>query len=101
MEILNIGEQKQRRTWTFRASTDYGELPKNTEFRRQIILMYADKADAYKMGNAIHEQLAGNKDYVENRIILNIDYRTEDGLYMVAYAVMADSESDPVINLEF
>ncbi|MDE6041508.1 MAG: hypothetical protein K2F99_08025 [Muribaculaceae bacterium] len=102
MDIINDLEgKKPKTTWTLRASTDYGDLPKNTEIRRQIILTYADKTEAYNTAGKIHAQLAGNKDYVESRIVLNLDYRTEDGLYMVFYAVMADSESDPKIELDF
>ena len=48
------------------------------------------------VGNAIHEQLRGKQDYIDNNIILNID--TD---YTVELYVMSDCKELPKIEIDF
>lgn len=41
-----------------------------------------DEKEQMAIGNAIHMQLAGNKDYIDNNIILNIDECNEINVYI-------------------
>lgn len=38
-----------------------------------VIILAKNKDEKMKIGSAIHEQLVGNKDYIDNNIILNVD----------------------------
>lgn len=62
------------------------------DIKREIIIKCEDKKDALVLGNAIHEQLRGNPDYVNNRIILNID--TEN---MVCLIIMHDAQDVAIV----
>ena len=39
--------------------------------KKIITIECSDKADAMRVGEAIHQQLVGNEDYVNNNIVLN------------------------------
>ena len=48
------------------------------------------------LGSSIHEQLAGNPNYVENRIILNVDQDRKIKIW-----IDDDCTELPIINLDF
>lgn len=41
--------------------------------KREITIKVNDEKEQLRIGNSIHEQLVGNKDYIDSNIILNID----------------------------
>lgn len=45
----------------------------SNKIKREIIIKCSEEKDQLAIGNAIHEQLRGNPDYIENRIVLNIE----------------------------
>lgn len=49
---------------------------------RKITITCSDDKDQLRVGNAIHEQLRGNPDYVNNNIILNIDVKNEVNMFI-------------------
>ena len=96
--------EKSKFTYTLRANSDgttYHDLPANTEIRREAIFLFSEQEVALEFGQTIHDQLVGNQDYIDCNIVLNISYRTDTGLYMVAYTVTADSKTDPELNIKF
>ena len=50
--------------------------------KMSIIIETANDEDKLKIGNHIHEQLVGNKDYIDNNIVLSIDVDNEVNLYI-------------------
>ena len=74
---------------------------KCTNLRKLIILRAASEYDELNIQNIIHEQLVGNMDYVDSRIILN-DSSTrkilgpeEEFKGEVHIYIFNDSETDP------
>lgn len=49
--------------------------------RMQIKVIVNDDKEQLAIANAIHEQLVGNPDYINDRIVLNIDVDGETNLY--------------------
>lgn len=49
--------------------------------KMQIKVIVNDDKEQIAIANAIHEQLVGNPDYINDRIILNIDVDGETNLY--------------------
>lgn len=45
----------------------------DNDLKLEITIKTKDNDEKLKIWNAIHEQLIGNKDYIYNNIILNID----------------------------
>lgn len=45
----------------------------NEKLKREITIVCGDEKEQEHLGNFIHEQLRGNKDYMDNNIVLNID----------------------------
>lgn len=45
----------------------------NTNERMHILTEVDDDKELLAIGNNIHEQLRGNKDYIDNNIIISID----------------------------
>ena len=45
----------------------------NTNERMHISIEVNDDKELLAIGNNIHEQLRGNKDYIDNNIIISID----------------------------
>lgn len=41
--------------------------------KMEITIKVNDEKEQLRIGNSIHEQLVGNKDYIDSNIILNID----------------------------
>ena len=50
--------------------------------RMHITIRTTDEKEQMRVGNSIHHQLVGNKDYIDNNIILNIDVDNEVNLYI-------------------
>ena len=53
----------------------------NEGIRMQIKVIVNDDKEQLAIANAIHEQLVGNPDYINDRILLNIDVDGETNLY--------------------
>ena len=49
--------------------------------RMQIKVTVNDNKEQLAIANAIHEQLVGNSDYINDRILLSIDVNGETNLY--------------------
>ena len=47
-----------------------------------ITIRTIDEKEQMRIGNSIHHQLVGNKDYINNNIVLNIDVDNEVNLYI-------------------
>ena len=67
--------------------------------RRQIIIKTQNSDEEYRIANKIHEKLAGNQDYIDSRIVLNMsaDRLDDDTENEVHLYIFNDSESDPEI----
>ena len=50
--------------------------------KTHITIRTIDEKEQMRIGNSIHHQLVGNKDYVDNNIVLNIDVDNEVNLYI-------------------
>ena len=50
--------------------------------KMHVTIRTIDNKEKMKYGSFIHHQLAGNEDYVNNNIILNIDNDNEVDLYV-------------------
>lgn len=54
----------------------------NDNFKMHVKITVNDEKDQMAIGNYIHEQLRGNKDYIDSNILLNIDTENEINLYV-------------------
>lgn len=52
------------------------------DLKMHITIRVVDEKEQLRIGNSIHCQLVGNKDYIDNNIILNIDTDHEVNLYI-------------------
>lgn len=52
------------------------------QLKMHITIRMVDDKEQMRVGNSIHHQLVGNKDYIDNNIILNIDMDNEVNLYI-------------------
>ena len=52
------------------------------QLKMHITIRTVDNKEQMRVGNSIHHQLMGNKDYIDNNIILNIDTDNEVNLYI-------------------
>ena len=52
------------------------------DLKMHIIVKTVNEEEKMRIGNSIHEQLVGNKDYIDSNIILNIDNENEVNLYV-------------------
>lgn len=68
----------------------------SNEVRYEMSIRTRTNEYKLKVGTAIHEQLKGNKDYIDNNIVLNID---EDCLVLLT--VMEDCKKFPKVVLPF
>lgn len=72
----------------------------NNELRRTIIIKTNSREEELRIGTKIHEQLRGNPDYIENRIILNMsDARDDQTENEVHVYIFSDAISDPEIRI--
>ena len=60
--------------------------------KKHIKIKVNDDKEQLPIANSIHEQLVGNPDYIDNRIVLNIDVDGEVNLY-----IFDDCKEDPTI----
>ena len=69
--------------------------------RRQIIIKTQDNEEEYRIANKIHEQLVGNQDYIDSRIVLNMadDRLDDDTKNEVHLYIFNNSETDPEIKI--
>lgn len=54
------------------------------------------ESEKMRIGSAIHEQLKGNQDYIDSRIILNVDDHCK-----VVLSIFDDATMIPVITVPF
>ena len=52
------------------------------DFKMHIIIITNDNKEKVRIANLIHNQLVGNKDYIDCNIILNDYYENEINLYV-------------------
>ena len=52
------------------------------DLKMHIIVKTVNEEEKMRLGKSIHEQLVGNKDYIDSNIILNIDNKNEVNLYV-------------------
>lgn len=52
------------------------------DFKMHIIIITNDEKETMRIGNSIHHQLVGNKDYIDSNIVLNINNKNEINLYI-------------------
>ena len=52
------------------------------DLKMKITIEVQDDKEKMAVGSRIHEQLRGNKDYIDNNIILNIDLENTVRLYI-------------------
>lgn len=70
------------------------------EIRRQIIIKTPSHEEEYRIAEKIHNQLVGNEDYIECRIVLNMSAdRADDTENEVHVYIFNDSKSDPEIRI--
>lgn len=50
--------------------------------KMHITIRTIDEKEQMRIGNSIHHQLVGNKDYIDNNIVLSIDVDNEVNLYI-------------------
>lgn len=54
----------------------------DNDFKMHIIIITNDNKEKMRIANLIHNQLVGNKDYIDCNIILNDYYENEINLYI-------------------
>ena len=54
----------------------------DNDFKMHIIIITNDNKEKVRIANLIHNQLVGNKDYIDCNIILNDYYENEINLYV-------------------
>ena len=54
----------------------------DNDFKMHIIIITNDNEEKRRIANLIHNQLVGNKDYIDCNIILNDYYENEINLYV-------------------
>ena len=64
----------------------------NSKLKKYIKITVADEDEQLKIGNSIHEQLRGNKDYMDSNIVLNLDTKNKINLY-----IFKECNSEPTI----
>ncbi len=52
------------------------------QLKMHVTIRTVDDKEQMRVSNSIHHQLMGNKDYVDNNIILNIDMDNEVNVYI-------------------
>lgn len=62
---------------------------------KEVIISCKDKNEAFTIGERLHEQLRGNKDYIENNIILNC---TDYGNFIKLY-IFEECKDIPILSL--
>lgn len=66
--------------------------------RKTIIVKTRSKNEEYAMAEKIHNQLIGNNDYIDSRIVLNMSGDRKDGTENEVHLyIFEDSQTDPVI----
>lgn len=64
-------------------------LKSESKVKYHCVVRCKDVNEKMTLGTRIHERLVGNPDYIENRIILNVDEETNIHMY-----VFEDAEID-------
>lgn len=72
----------------------------NKEIRKMIIVKTQSREEEYKVLSKIHEQLVGNQDYIDSRIVLNDSSTRRDGTENEIHLIIFNnSETDPEISI--
>lgn len=70
------------------------------DLRRLIVVKTQSKEEELQIGEKIHNQLIGNQDYIDCRIVLNLSSDRDDGTENeVRLYIFNDSISDPEITI--
>lgn len=62
--------------------------------KRHVRIFVPTDEERNRIGSKIHEQLIGNQDYIDNKIVLNIDLKGAEG-YEVNLYIFKDSKTLP------
>lgn len=54
----------------------------DNDFKMHVIIITNDNKEKMRIANLIHNQLVGNKDYIDCNIVLNDYYENEINLYI-------------------
>lgn len=71
-----------------------GEAVYEADIKRYIAIDCGSVEEKMKLGNSIHNQLAGNQDYIDSNIVLNLDEP-----YTVQLWFFKDCENIPPITI--
>ena len=52
------------------------------DLKMHITIRTNDKDEQMRIGNSIHKQLVGNKDYIDSNIVLNLETDNEVNVYV-------------------
>lgn len=66
----------------------------DNNLKMKITIECSDEKEQMNIGNYIHEQLVGNKDYIDSNILLNIDVENTIRLY-----IFKECEEIPTISI--
>lgn len=70
------------------------------DLRRLIVVKTQSKEEELQIGEKIHNQLIGNQDYIDCRIVLNLSSDRDDGTENEVHLyIFNDSISDPEITI--
>lgn len=68
------------------------------EIRKMIVIKTQTSEEEYNILSKIHNQLVGNKDYIDSRIVLNDSSARRDGTKNeVHFIIFSNSETNPEI----
>lgn len=65
------------------------------DLKMHMVIKTVNDEEKMRIGSSIHEQLVGNKDYIDSNIVLNIDDENEVNLY-----VFKECENIPEITIK-
>ena len=68
--------------------------PYNVKY--EMFIHVDSESEKMRIGTAIHEQLKGNQDYIDSKIILNVD-----GLHEIVLSIFEDATMIPEITIPF
>lgn len=73
------------------------EDEESNKLKKHIIIKTNSNEEMHYMGNCIYEQLVGNQDYIDSRIILSMEPDGEETKNEIHVLVFNDSKSNPEI----
>ena len=64
----------------------------SNDVKREVIIKCPNKSEQFALGNSIHEQLRGNQDYIDSRIVLFLNEENQ-----IIFTVFSDAAEVPSI----